>query len=192
MDLLRLSKLLTMILVPVFGALYVYQFSNQSREVVRPFEPVKALALNVRAANGSELTSKIPLSSPVTLVNFWATNCPPCVEEFPSMLELQRLLGPQGLKIVFVSVDENWADVEAFMTRFSIRVPDGQLFWDPKKEVSSQWGSEKFPETYVVRSDTWIVEKIIGQQDWTRPAVMSYFKDLLAKFADLTPETKIN
>ncbi len=108
------------------------------------------------------------------------------------MLELQRLLAPKGLKIVFISVDETWADVEAFMAKFNIKVPEGQMFWDPTKSTASRWGSDKYPESYVLRPDGWIVEKIIGQQDWTRPAVLDYFNGLLDKFAGLTPETKIN
>jgi thiol-disulfide isomerase/thioredoxin len=189
---LRIVKLLIMVSVPFFGALYVYQFTNQSREIIRPFKPVKAREFKVRAPGKANEVAEIRLQAPVTVVNFWATWCPPCVEEFPSMLELQRLLGPEGLKIVFVSEDDNWANVEGFMAKYAITVPEGQLFWDPQKDVAKTWGSEKYPETYVLRPDGWIVEKIIGQQDWTRPAVIEYFRSLLSKFASLTPESKIN
>jgi cytochrome c biogenesis protein CcmG/thiol:disulfide interchange protein DsbE len=192
MNLLRLVKLTILLAVPFFGAVYVYQFMNQSRETIRPFEPHKAKSLQVKLPGREDALADIPTNAPVIVVNFWATWCPPCVEEFPSILELQRLLANDGLKMVFVSVDDKWSDVEAFMAKYNITVPTGQLFWDPKKVVAASWGSEKFPETYILRPDGWVVEKVIGQQDWTRPAVIEYFRGLLTKFASLTPERKIN
>jgi cytochrome c biogenesis protein CcmG, thiol:disulfide interchange protein DsbE len=182
---LRAVKLTILLLVPFLGALYVYQFRDQAREIIRPFEPFRATDLQVSQPNKAEALTALPLNSPVVVVNFWATWCPPCVEEFPSMLELQRVLEEVGVKLVFVSVNEKWSDVEAFMQKYSIQVPEGQLYWDSQKKLAEKWGSTKFPETYVLRPDGWVVEKIIGLQHWTRPAVIEYFRDLALKFKDL-------
>lgn len=185
---LRVFKLLVIVGFPFFGFLYAYQFTNQPREVVVPFHPFRAPPEPVKAA-GDDLAKEpgvlgtIPFKAPVTVVNFWATWCPPCQEEFPAMMEMQRQLDGKGVELIFVSIDQDWAAVPRFLTQNHIDLAPGRLFWDPQKLASAKWGSEKFPETYVVRRDGWVVEKIIGAQQWTRPAVIRYFEELAVKFA---------
>jgi len=185
---LQWTKFSILILVPLMGALYAYQFTGQAREEIVPFKPFKpALWLLQRGAETQASNAlELPLKAPVTLVNFWATWCPPCVEEFPAMLELQRRLEGK-VDVVFVSIDEKWSDVDGFFVRHGLEVKPGRLFWDPRRELATAWGSEKFPESYVVRADGWIVERIVGLQQWTRPAVIEYFEDLSARFAGLSP-----
>jgi hypothetical protein len=81
-----------------------------------------------------------------------------------------------------VSIDEDWSKVDRFLEANVVDIPANRLFLDAKREVASRWGSEKFPETYVVSPQGWKVEKIVGFQDWTRPAVYSYFEKLAEKF----------
>ncbi len=185
MNWLRFFKLSVMLLVPVLGALYIYQFQDQAREVIRPFEPFRSQPTELSLPAQRDSRVQLTYTTPLTIINYWATWCPPCVEEFPSMLEMQRVLADQGVKLVFISVDEKWEDVVTFMEKYRIQVPDGQLYWDPDKKAAELWGSTKFPETYVVRGDGWVVEKIIGLQQWTRPAVMEYFRELATRFKDL-------
>src|ERR1041385_5262901 len=60
----------------------------------------------------------------VALVNFWATWCPPCRAEIPSLIELQKQYGPEGLAIVGISLDEEGAAVvEPFMKKVGINYP---------------------------------------------------------------------
>jgi thiol-disulfide isomerase/thioredoxin len=183
---LRFSKLAVMLLIPLLGFLYAYQFTGQSREIVVPFKPFLAPTEFVRSPGGNVASSKLEkVDAKLMVVNFWATWCPPCVEEFPAMLELQRLLEPHGVEIIFVSIDERWEDVEAFQKLHNVQVKAGNLVWDPERKVATAWGSERFPETYVVRPDGWVVERIVGAQQWTRPVVLGYFEDLAKKFAGL-------
>ena len=187
-------KLVVLLMVPALGAVYAYQFTGQAREIIEPFKPFRALLGPVMVA-GEKLSEKpepsaLKLKGPITLVNFWATWCPPCVEEFPAMLELQRRLEPLGFEILFVSVDENWTDVEAFFKKHGLQVDPKRLYWDPERTLATSWGAEKFPESFVLRRDGWGVEKIIGLQQWTRPAVIEYFEELSVKFADLGLDAK--
>jgi thiol-disulfide isomerase/thioredoxin len=187
---LQWVKLVVLILIPAMGALYAYQFTGQAREEIVPFKPFKPSSLQVYRGQTGGLSLEqlesldLPLKAPITLVNFWATWCPPCVEEFPAMLELQRRLEGQ-VDVVFVSIDEKWEDVDSFFKKHGLEVADGRLFWDPKRALASSWGSEKFPESYVVRRDAWAVERIVGLQQWTRPAVVEYFEDLAKRFANI-------
>jgi|GEM_PF-1173966 len=191
---LRWAKFLVLFSVPVLAALYAYQFTGQAREEIVPFKPFKIEFKELYSPSGnmaSEPTRKpvqLALKTPVTLVNVWATWCPPCVEEFPAMLELQRRMEASGLEIIFVSVDENWADVELFFKKHGLEVKPGRLFWDPERKLAAHWGTEKFPESYVIRRDGWVVERIVGLQQWTRPAVVEYFQNLGEKFETLKSE----
>lgn len=188
---LRLFKLTVLILTPVLGFVYFSQNSNSLDEEVVPFRSfqapeVKLLQLDSLSAKSNK-DSNFPevnfeAREPITLVNFWASWCAPCVEEFPAMVELQRQFEGKGFEIVFVSVDEDPQAIFQFMKDNLIDVSQGRLFWDPERKAAAAWGSDKFPESYVLRKDHWVVEKVIGFQRWTRPVVVEYFSDLVNGF----------
>ena len=185
---LRALKLFVLFGVPALGFLYSYQFLDQDRtEVIVPFRSFKAPTLEFQRPGDLEAKATIKLTEPLTVVNFLATWCPPCVEEFPAMIELQRQLKSKGVNLVFVSVDDTWENVDRFFKANQISVASENLFWDPTKAGAALWGSVKFPETYVVRRDAWVVERIVGLQQWTRPVVLKYFSDLSEKFSRLVP-----
>lgn len=203
MNKIRWLKFTVLLGIPCLALLYAYQFTGQEREEIVPFKPFRIDFKQLKGfeesktKNNSEkplelLTEadlvpiELPLKTPITLVNFWATWCPPCVEEFPAMLELQRRLEGQGVDIVFVSIDENWEDVRGFFSKHGLKVEPHRLYWDPERKLSTAWGTDKFPESYVIRSDYWVVERIVGLQQWTRPAVLEYFEKLAKKYQKLS------
>jgi thiol-disulfide isomerase/thioredoxin len=201
MTYLRLFKVFVILGFPFLGWLYAYQFSDafnpSKRDFVTPFKPFKVEkasfcpgSLGVLNSDSGKLIcdeqSQVVLFDgavpKVRLLSFWASWCAPCVEEFPAMIELQSQFKNLPFDIVFVSVNETWAEVEEFYRKNQIDVMPENSLWDPRKEMAQAWGSEKFPEAYVVRPDGWVVEKVIGAQQWTRPAVVKYFQELVAKF----------
>jgi thiol-disulfide isomerase/thioredoxin len=122
----------------------------------------------------------------VVFVNFWATWCPPCREEMPSMLQLGRELAsrhPGKFRMVAVSVDDGWPEVRQF---FAGRLPAGiDVLLDP--EVTKEYyclarggcpDSFKFPETYVVDASGKLVSYVIGPRDWSDPAALRYLERL--------------
>jgi thiol-disulfide isomerase/thioredoxin len=124
----------------------------------------------------------------VVFVNFWATWCPPCREEMPSMLQLGRELAsrhPGKFRMVAVSVDDGWPDVRRF---FSGRLPNGiDLVLDPDQLVTKEYycaargecpDSFKFPETYLVDPSGKLVSYVIGPRDWSEPAALRYLENL--------------
>ncbi len=180
---IRALKVFVVFGLPLLGLLYFYQFTGQPRDMAVPFKTFLAPLSEVEGPDGSKLS--LEYKEPVTLVNFWATWCPPCVEEFPAMIELQRQMEGKGLEIIFVSEDDSWAAMTAFMESNRIEVAPGRLFRDPGKVAAQAWGSTKFPESYVVRRDRWVVEKIVGAQHWTRPTVLDYFQGLASKLDEV-------
>jgi thiol-disulfide isomerase/thioredoxin len=124
----------------------------------------------------------------VVFVNFWATWCPPCREEMPSMLQLGRELAsrhPGKFRMVAVSVDDGWPEVRQF---FAGRLPQGiDVLLDPEQVVTKEYyclarggcpDSFKFPETYVVDASGKLVSFVIGPRNWSDPAALRYLERL--------------
>lgn len=109
----------------------------------------------------------------VVVLNFWATWCTPCIEEIPSLNQLQREL-PQ-LAIVGVSVDRNGNAYQQFLL-------DNQIAFttirDPERHISDLYGTKQFPESYVIDRSGHVRRKFISAQDWTSPEIVSYLSHL--------------
>jgi thiol-disulfide isomerase/thioredoxin len=125
--------------------------------------------------SGGRATTIGPRLAPVTLVHFWATWCPPCLEEIPALSRLTRDFSPQeDFGIVMVAVADSTEKVRSFMGSQA----DMMLF-DPDWTVANRYGTDKLPETYlVVRGE--VIEKLVGQQNWDDPALRSKLSALLA------------
>ena len=110
----------------------------------------------------------------VLLLNFWASWCPPCVEETPSLSELAREFAPKGLVVLGVSVDEKPDAYRAFLQRFQpafLTVRDLKLHED--------YGTFIYPETYIIGSDGRVLRKIPEGADWMSPEMTQYIASLL-------------
>ncbi len=97
---------------------------------------------------------------PVTLVHFWATWCPPCVEELPELVRFASGVSDDRFGLVLVAVADEPAAAKKFLG--TERFP---LFFDPDWEVAHRFSTDKIPETHlVVQGKT--VESFIGASDW--------------------------
>jgi thiol-disulfide isomerase/thioredoxin len=111
----------------------------------------------------------------VVFVNFWASWCPPCVEELPSILRLHQAMAGRNFEVLAVSEDDTLADVRKF---FAGNPPPFPVLMDDGQQVTRTWGTSKFPETYVVDAEGRIVAKFIGPRDWASPASLDYFRSI--------------
>ncbi|MGH9326682.1 MAG: TlpA family protein disulfide reductase [Terriglobia bacterium] len=112
----------------------------------------------------------------VVLVNFWATWCPPCVEEAPSLEKFAQQMKPLGIRVIGVSVDQNLAALQKFVAGYHLTY---SILRDPNQSLAARFGTFKFPETYIFGRDGRLVDKIIGATDWEDPR-MSQFISALA------------
>jgi cytochrome c biogenesis protein CcmG/thiol:disulfide interchange protein DsbE len=112
----------------------------------------------------------------VVVLNFWATWCPPCVEEAPALNELQSHIEAQGGTILGVSVDDDRKAYDDFLKMYAIDFP---TYMDVSKQIPVIYGTSMYPETYVIDRQGRIQRKIIGPQDWTSPTMLAYFNTLL-------------
>ncbi len=122
--------------------------------------------------------SKITLSQlrgQVVVLNFWATWCPPCVEEMPSLVEMQRRFKAKGVTVLAVSVDVDEGAYRQFVKDHNV---DLLTVRDPDQKSSALYGTFKFPETYIVDRNGVIRRKFIGAVDWTAPEVTDFLGKL--------------
>lgn len=113
----------------------------------------------------------------VVVLNFWATWCPPCVDETPSLIALQHWIEPKGGTIIGISQDD---DAEAYTRFVQQNAIDFPTYLDPSKKISEKYGTYMYPETYIIDRQGRIARKIIGAQDWTSPSMTEYLESLLS------------
>ena len=111
----------------------------------------------------------------VVVLNFWATWCPPCVEETPSLEKFAEQLRNQGVIVIGVSVDQDSAALEKFVSQARLSFPIAR---DPDQAVAARYGTYKFPETYIIDADGRLAEKVVGPADWQDPRIISFVEEL--------------
>ncbi len=99
----------------------------------------------------------------VVMVNFWATWCPTCVVEMKSLEQLTVAEKGRPFTLLAVSVDENWDAVRNF---FAQGTPLTVLL-DPQKSVPPRYGTEKFPETFLIDRDGRVRYYVISDRNWS-------------------------
>ena len=117
----------------------------------------------------------------VVVLNFWASYCQPCVEEAPSLNNLQRYIEPRGGTVLGVSMDTDAAAYEKFLINYSVPYPtwrDPQL-QDGKSQIALDYGTALIPETYVIDRRGKIARKLISLQQWDSPEMLAYFDSIL-------------
>ena len=118
------------------------------------------------------------LRGKVVFVNVWATWCPPCVEEMPTIQQLYERLHGQGLEILAVSLDNLGAQIVVpFMQSRRLSFP---TLLDTKNLVQRLYRTTGVPESFVVDKRGILVDKVVGPRDWVHPQIIAQFERLLA------------
>jgi cytochrome c biogenesis protein CcmG, thiol:disulfide interchange protein DsbE len=127
------------------------------------------------------------LSDQVVLLNIWATWCPPCREEMPSMQRLAERFQDQDFRVVAVSVDASpgstllpgapaGGDVDAFVRQLGLTF---DIWLDPAGGVRRTYRATGLPESFLIDRNGYIVKKVIGATDWDSEANRDLIRLLL-------------
>lgn len=143
------------------------------------FRPVERLGAGLGDSRLASARLKLPgrdgqIRSPEighpTLVHFWATWCPPCLDEFPAVVEYARRWEAKGLRVYAVSLDKSWEDADKFLN--GLKTPESWVnVIDPTHESAEAFGSFQYPESYWVDRAGRVVKKWVGAQPWESPAL---------------------
>jgi len=106
----------------------------------------------------------------VVLIHFWASWCPPCLDEIPRWVAAASQFGGLPVKLVAISVDEQWP--QALKVLPQANVPPNMIsLLDPESATARAFGTTKFPESYLLDTELRIVDKWMGVVDWKSPRV---------------------
>jgi thiol-disulfide isomerase/thioredoxin len=119
------------------------------------------------------LTLSAYRGKPVVL-NFWATWCPPCVEEVPSLVALQKQMGDK-VTIIAVSAD---VDDDGYHTFVKKNMPGMLTVRDGNNKSNGLYGTYAFPETFIIDRNGVVKRKFIGAVNWTSPEIVDYLNKL--------------
>lgn len=122
-----------------------------------------APAFSVKTDSGRTITAA-DFGGRVLVLNFWASWCQPCIEEFGGLSKFAQETSGQGVVVLAVSIDRSDKAYKRFIE--STR-PNFQTSRDPEADISSSYGTFLVPETYVIGKDGKVVKKIIGAiENW--------------------------
>lgn len=111
----------------------------------------------------------------VVVLNFWATWCAPCVEEMPSLVQLQQRFKNKGVTVVGVSIDVDNYAYHKFLKDYKI---DFLTVRDPDQKTASLYGTFKWPETYIIDRNGIVRRKFIGAVEWSQPEIVDFLNKL--------------
>ncbi|MCG6939073.1 MAG: TlpA family protein disulfide reductase [Gammaproteobacteria bacterium] len=114
----------------------------------------------------------------VVLLNFWATWCPPCIREMPSMERLHQEINADDFKVIAVNQMENPDDVFAFTGQLDI-YPTFDILFDTTSSVSVAYAVRGLPTTYLIDKQGRIRYRAVGGREFNHPKVVKIIKDLI-------------
>ena len=141
-----------------------------------PSEHASPPALVLNDLNGDR-RSLDDFSGKVLLVNFWATWCPPCVKELPSMQAVRRQFAGEPFEVIAVNVGEDPVDVSNFLNRIDAEL-EYPILLDENMVAAKNWKVRALPTTYIIDPQGRARYIALGEQDFGAPDVVSILRSL--------------
>jgi thiol-disulfide isomerase/thioredoxin len=121
------------------------------------------------------------LQGDLFIIHFWATWCPPCVEELPALSRFwEQYKSRRGVQLYTISVDKDWKTIDAFLQKNPGAESSAPLFHDPGAATAHRFGSSQYPETYIVNKSGRVLFRVQGPVSWSDPDVKSRIDQLIA------------
>lgn len=167
------------VVIATIGLLASLSMAQNREAPVSPFEidsleNSKAPDFTLRDINGRVIKLS-SLNGKVVLLNFWATWCPPCKAEMPSLNRLYAEMQSSGLVVIAVSTDKSAAPVREFLGKNHL---DFTVLWDEKLSVTKQYKVFSMPTTFLIDRKGMIVEKFMGEYEWTDEEIKKKIRKL--------------
>jgi len=145
-------------------------------DLIRPSRPTAAPEFTVPGLTGGRIALR-DLRGKAVFLNFWATWCPPCKQEMPSMERLYRRYKDRGFTVLAVSIDTaDAATVARFAKKLSLTFPIGL---DPKMEVANRYTVRALPSSFLLDPHGIMVAVAMGPREWDGPAARAVIESLL-------------
>ena len=174
-----------------FALLILPQFINAQRMDAQITQETAALLRNAKIQVANQRTDPHAFSLPmltggiaalsdfkgrIVILNFWATWCPPCRAEMPSMEKLYNRFKDQGLEILAVYIGEDESTVRRFINSSKYTFP---VLLDTNNRISNAYGIEAIPTSYILDREGKIIARVVGSISWDTPQAITAFDALL-------------
>jgi len=136
--------------------------------------PFAAQDFQVTSLSGGQ-KARSSLKGKIVLLNFWATWCPPCKEEIPSIESLSKTMKGQAFEVFAVNLGDNAATVTSFVTEHKLGFP---IYLDTKNKLASSFASQGIPTTYLLNKDGTFIAGMVGAYDYSKPEFVAFLKEL--------------
>ena len=146
-------------------------------ELIRPPRPKLADDFTIPTAKGQPFRLSAQRGKPV-FINFWATWCPPCLEEMPALERLWRAQKDGGFVMLAVTVDANPKLATPFIDRHGFTFTVGL---DPKMELANTYGVRALPSSFVIDRDGRLAALAVGPRVWDNTAAHALIERLTAR-----------
>jgi peroxiredoxin len=160
--------------IVVLSAILVFVLYNSIHERIVDVGD-SAPDFSITADNGRTITAS-NFGGRLLVLNFWATWCQPCVEEVPSLDQFAKDMAGSGVVVLGVSMDKNPKLYHDFLSRSHVSFMTAR---DPDAKISADYGTYKYPESYIIDSKGKVVQKIIGATNWTDGSMVNAVKSFL-------------
>ncbi len=134
--------------------------------------PLQALDLQGKTWRLAELRGR------AVLLNFWATWCPPCRAEMPSLQQLAEIYGPEQLQVLALNVGEGPRRINQYLQSSGL---DLTVLLDPRSEIARAWGANTLPTTYLIDSEGRLRYRLRGEVDWASREAQALIEPLLPR-----------
>ncbi|MBT1076666.1 TlpA disulfide reductase family protein [Geobacter grbiciae] len=162
----------------ILPILFLLALTGCSKESKPPVEGNPAPDFTLNTLNG-EVVKLSDLKGQVVIVNFWATWCPPCREEIPSIMRLNAAMAGKPFRMLCVSIDEGGkVAVEEFFRKTGFTLP---VLLDADKRVGKLYDTTGVPETFVIDRHGVILKKVVGAMEWDHPEVIAFLNNVIAQ-----------
>lgn len=133
--------------------------------------------------NGTRIRLSDLLGKKSVLLSFWASWCPSCQEEVPTLAKLHEKFGPRGLEIIAVSIDADQADVAQFVFRHGVT---SRALWDRDGQLARKYRVVAVPTHYFIDRRGVIRWREVAGRDWSGPESWKVIERLLGEAAPAT------
>ena len=133
------------------------------------------VSFDFREENG-KISSTASLKGKVVFINFWATWCPPCRAEMPSLQQLAEIYGPEQLQVLALNVGEGPRRIAQYLQSSGLELT---VLLDPKSEAAKAWGASVLPTTILIDAEGRPRQRVRGEVDWSGREAQALVEPLL-------------
>jgi peroxiredoxin len=171
-DMSKIKAVKVSVLIVIVGAVALFIWRQHQPQPLAIGDEAPEFSVPAMPSGSLDLNS---YRGQVVVVNLWATWCPPCVEETPSLVQFAEKMKEHGVVVLGISVDEDPKALQDFVQQNHIAYPVGR---DPDRSLSARFGTVQFPETYIFDRRGKLAEKVIGATDWSDERMQSFVLNL--------------